>query len=207
VKTLGVLDYGVGNMQSVANALDKIGVPWDSVSQPGQVFRYGKLLLPGVGAFGAAVSRLEERGLKKEVCVAAKSGTSLLGICLGMQLLGKSSEESAGYEGLGLLDAETVAITSANTTTNTGFRTMGISSARSGFETETSARDYYFNHGYRLVPNDPAVTAGVLSWNGSEIVAAVLSENIMGVQFHPEKSQGQGLAVLRGFALSGELRL
>ena len=207
MKTLGVLDYGVGNMQSVANALDKIGVPWDLVSEPGQVVGYGKLLLPGVGAFGAAVSRLEETGLKKEVCVSAKAGTLLLGICLGMQLLGKSSEESAGYEGLGLLDAETVAITSANTTTNTGFRTVDISTARSGFETAASTRDYYFNHGYRVVPNDPAVTAGVLSWNGSEIVAAVLSDNVMGVQFHPEKSQGQGLAVLGGFALSGELRL
>ena len=207
MKTLGVLDYGVGNMQSVANALDKIGVPWDLVSEPGQVFRYGKLLLPGVGAFGAAVSRLEETGLKEEVCVSAKAGTSLLGICLGMQLLGKSSEESAGFEGLGLLDAETVAITSANTTSNTGFRAVDISAARSGFETETSTRDYYFNHGYRLVPNDPTVTAGLLSWSGSEIVAAVASDNIMGVQFHPEKSQGQGLAVLRGFALSGELRL
>ena len=207
MKTLGVLDYGVGNMQSVANALDKIGVPWDLVSEPGQVFRYGKLLLPGVGAFGAAVSRLEETGLKEEVCVSAKAGTSLLGICLGMQLLGKSSEESAGFEGLGLLDAETVAITSANATTNTGFRTVDISTARSGSETETSTRDYYFNHGYRLVPNDPTVAAGVLSWNGSEIVAAVSLDNIMGVQFHPEKSQGQGLAVLRGFALSRELRL
>ena len=86
MKTLGVLDYGVGNMQSVANALDKIGVPWDLVSEPGQVVGYGKLLLPGVGAFGAAVSRLEETGLKKEVCVSAKAGTLLLGICLGMQL-------------------------------------------------------------------------------------------------------------------------
>ena len=207
MKTLGVLDYGVGNMQSVANALDKIGVPWDLVSVPAQVSRYEKLLLPGVGAFGAAVSRLEQTGLKKEVCLSADAGTSLLGICLGMQLLGKSSEESAGYEGLGLLDAETVAITSATTTTNTGFRTVDIATARTGSETEPSTRDYYFNHGYRLVPNDPAVTAGVLSWSGSEIVAAVSSENIMGVQFHPEKSQGQGLAVLRGFALSGELRL
>ena len=207
MKTLGVLDYGVGNMQSVANALDKIDVDWDLVSEPAQVFRYEKLLLPGVGAFGAAVSRLEETGLKKEVMASANSGTSLLGICLGMQLLGKLSEESPGYKGLGLLDAETVAIASANTTTNTGFRTVNISSARSESETAPSARDYYFNHGYRLVPNDVSVTVGVLSWNESEIVAAVSSDNVMGVQFHPEKSQGQGLAVLRGFALAGELRL
>ena len=207
MKTLGVLDYGVGNIRSVANALDKIGVPWDLVTEPGQVCRYGKLLLPGVGAFGAAAARLEETGLNKEVCVSANAGTSLLGICLGMQLLGKSSEESAGHEGLGLLDAETVAIASANATTNTGFRTVDISTVRSGSETETSTRDYYFNHGYRLVPSDPAVIAGVLSWSGNQIVAAVSSENIMGVQFHPEKSQGQGLAVLRHFALSGELIL
>ena len=207
MKTLGVLDYGVGNMQSVANALDKIGVRWDLVSEPGQVFRYGKLLLPGVGAFAAAVSRLEVTGLREEVCVSAKAGTPLLGICLGLQLLGKSSQESAGFDGLGLLDAETVAITSANTTTNTGFRTVYIPTARTEFEAETSTRDYYFNHGYRLVPNDPTLTAGVLSWSGNEIVAAVSSENIMGVQFHPEKSQGQGLALLHAFALSGELRL
>ena len=207
MKTLGVLDYGVGNMHSVANALDKIGVRWDLVSEPGQVFRYGKLLLPGVGAFAAAVSRLEVTGLREEVCVSAKAGTPLLGICLGLQLLGKSSQESAGFDGLGLLDAETVAITSANTTTNTGFRTVYIPTARTESEAETSTRDYYFNHGYRLVPNDPTLTAGVLSWSGNEIVAAVSSENIMGVQFHPEKSQGQGLAVLHAFALSGELRL
>jgi glutamine amidotransferase len=207
VKTLGVLDYGVGNMQSVANALDKIGVPWDLVSEPGQVCRYGRLLLPGVGAFGAAVSRLEETGLKEEVCVSANAGTSLLGICLGMQLLGRSSEESTGYTGLGLLDAETVAITSANTTTNTGFRTVDIATSGGASGVEPLTRDYYFNHGYRLVPNDLSIVAGVLSWNGSEVVAAVSLDNIMGVQFHPEKSQGQGLSVLRGFALSGELRL
>ena len=202
-----MLDYGVGNMQSVANALKKIGVSWVLVSEPAQVFRHEKLLLPGVGAFGAAVSRLEETGLKREVVASANAGTSLLGICLGMQLLGKSSEESPGYGGLGLLDAETVAINSANTTTNTGFRTVDISSNRSESETAPSTRDYYFNHGYQLRPNDPSVGAGVLSWNGSKIVAAVVSGNIMGVQFHPEKSQGQGLAVLRSFALAGELML
>ena len=207
MKTVGVLDYGVGNIQSVANAFDKVGVSWHLITEAREVSRYERLLLPGVGGFGTAMSRLTETGLGSAVCTSANAGTPLLGICLGMQLLGGSSEESPGCPGLGLLDGRTVAIDTRSVSTNTGFRTVEIADPRRESYDGSPVRDYYFNHGYQLLPEQPSAVTGILNWNHCEVVAAVRSHNVMGVQFHPEKSQGQGLAVLRAFSTSGELRL
>jgi len=204
---LGVADYGVGNMRSVANALNKVGAQWELVDDPLKVSKYSRLLLPGVGAFGSAVMRLGETGLGKALVVAAQAGTPLMGICLGMQLLGSTSEESPSTQGLALLKASTVRLPPRQSVTNTGFRKVEVGAAFRRPGSSSLVCDYYFNHGYHFVPNDVSVAAAVIQWGDVEIVSAVSSDNVMGVQFHPEKSQGQGLAVLERFARSGDLLL
>ena len=204
---LGVVDYGVGNMQSVANALNKIDVPWKVVTEPSHLRVHRRLLLPGVGAFGPAMELLGKTGLREGILLAAESGVPVLGICLGMQLLGLSSAENPSTSGLGLLDARTVALENGQNFTNTGFRKVAISETAGNAEFPTFDRDYYFNHGYHLVPGNSDVVVGSIDWYGSRVVAAVSHETVSGVQFHPEKSQGQGLSLLYQFAVSGELRL
>ena len=205
--TLGVADYGVGNMRSVANALNKVGADWELVSDPLKVSKYSRLLLPGVGAFGSAALRLGETGLGKALVLGAQAGTPLMGICLGMQLLGRTSEESPSARGLAMLQASTVRLPPRQSVTNTGFRKVEVLAAFRRPGSSSLFCDYYFNHSYHFVPSNLSDAAAVTQWGGMEIVSAVSSGNVMGVQFHPEKSQGQGLAVLDRFARSGDLLL
>ena len=202
---LGVVDYGVGNMRSVANALNRIGADWEIAQRPSDLQRFQRLLLPGVGAFGAAMISLAESGLKDSLVDAAENGVPVLGICLGMQLLSEHSEESPGMRGLGLIAAQTRAIT-PGMATNTGFRRVRFPTAEGAATTVIREKDYYFNHSFHVLPAGDLVSASFL-WNHKEVVAAVSMGNIFGVQFHPEKSQGQGLALLRRFAADGVLQL
>lgn len=207
LKTLGVIDYGVGNLRSVANALEYLGTEWSIVNFPEQVSEFDRLLLPGVGAFGAAMGRLEKTGLKQSLLQAYRRGQPLLGICLGMQLLTEGSEESPSVRGLGIIKGITKKLPASAKETNTGFRTVSAVDGDRSLVGDNLERDYYFNHGYRVEPAAAAVCVGTTSYGGYAICAAVEFENAYGVQFHPEKSQGQGLALLKNFAASGSLRL
>jgi len=207
VTVLGVVDYGAGNLQSVVNALEYLETDWTILDAPGQVAQFDRILLPGVGSFGAAMRRLEETGLKTSLIGAFERGHRIMGICLGMQLLTEWSEESPSIEGLGIVRGTTVKLPESAKITNTGFRTVTAPGEKWSLAADELRRDYYFNHGYRVIPSDSAVCVGTSSYGGEDICVAVEFENACGVQFHPEKSQGQGLAVLRNFALTGGLRL
>ena len=206
MNSLGVVDYGVGNLQSVCNALNKVGVRWGLVSEARDIPGHNRLLLPGVGAFGSAVSRMDEAGLTNDVKSAAFGGIPLLGICLGMQLLSEGSEENGGVAGLGLIPGSTRAIFADSASTNTGFRRVSLAAATAGLG-DSRFRDYYFNHGYHVVPDASSAIAGSCEWRGSTVVSALSSGTVHGVQFHPEKSQGQGLSLLYHFAVTGKLAL
>jgi len=206
VNLLGVVDYGVGNMRSVANALNRIGADWEIAQRPSDLPRFQRLLLPGVGAFGAAMFSLAESGLKDSLVDAAENGVPVLGICLGMQLLSEHSEESPGVPGLGLIAAQTRAVT-PGVATNTGFRRVRFPAGEGEAATIIGEKDYYFNHSFHVLPAAADLVSASFLWNHKEVVAAVSSDNIFGVQFHPEKSQGQGLALLRRFAAYGVLQL
>lgn len=203
---LGVIDYGVGNMRSVANALNRVGVAWELAQRPSDLPRFQRLILPGVGAFGAAMFSLAESRMKDALVDAAENGVPVLGICLGMQLLSGDSEESPGVPGLGLIAAQTRAVT-PGVATNTGFRRVRFSSGEGEAATVLGEKDYYFNHSFHVLPAATDIVSASFLWNHTEVVAAVSTGNIFGVQFHPEKSQGQGLAMLRTFAADGVLQL
>lgn len=206
MNSLGVVDYGVGNLQSVCNALNKVGVRWGLISEARDIAAHNRLLLPGVGAFGSAVSRMDEAGLTNDVKSAAFGGIPLLGICLGMQLLSEGSEESGGVAGLSLIAGSTRAIFADSASTNTGFRRVSLSEATDGLG-DSRFRDYYLNHGYHVVPDASSAIAGSCEWRGTTVVSALSSGTVHGVQFHPEKSQGQGLSLLYHFAVTGRLAL
>ena len=196
----------MGNLRSVVNALDYIGTHWGIINFADEVSEFDRLLLPGVGAFGPAMDRLEKTGLKEALLQAFLRGQPLLGICLGMQLLTEGSEESPSVEGLGIIPGMTTKLPRSGRATNTGFRRVSAVDGGRSLVGDNLERDYYFNHGYRVEPA-AAVGVGTTNYGGHDICAAVEFENASGVQFHPEKSQGQGLALLKIFAASGSLRL
>ena len=200
---ISILSIGIGNKRSVLNMFSKLGVKAQYVSTPEQVRGSSKLIIPGVGNFGAGMKLLSESGLdyaiKDQVSVR---GIPVLGICLGMQLLCKCSEEGA-TKGLGLIDAKVVR-----------FRFSRENEQRVphiGWNIVTTVRDntllpykqeeqrYYFAHSYHVQLNNSLELTGVFEYGGRH-TASFQADNIFGVQFHPEKSHRFGMGLLEAFA-------
>ena len=200
---ISVIDYGVCNLGSMLNMLRKVGAKAQLVSTVEELERAEKIILPGVGAFDNGIAALHMRGLAEPLrAKALRDRVPLLGVCLGMQMLGRYSEEGH-MEGLSLIDAEAVRFRFAQ---DSGLKVphMGWSLLAPRRESVLlhsldSKSRFYFCHSYRLVCNDPAdVLAG--AGHGGDFVAMVQRDNIYGVQFHPEKSHRFGMALLHNFA-------
>lgn len=201
-----IIDYGMGNIGSVANMLRKIGAPAVVSSDPDVIRRASKLILPGVGAFDVGMSNLRTLGLIAVLNeVVLQRAVPLLGICLGMQLLTKSSEEG-NEPGLGWFDARTVRFRLSPEQSegrfplrvpHMGWKTVAIIKTDSLFRDLEGPR-FYFVHSYHVacLPEDTVATAR----HGNEFVAAIQKGNVCGVQFHPEKSHKFGLRLLANFA-------
>ena len=199
---IAILDYGVGNVGSMANMLKKLEVSCCVTSDPGEIRRADKLILPGVGAFDYGMKKLTEKGLvpilEEEVLGRQKP---ILGVCLGMQMFAKSSEEG-NASGLGWIDG-----TVARFPTDSG---GSLKVPHMGWNTVTPARPdalfqgmpedarFYFVHSFHLSCPDEIATGHTLY--GTRFVAAVKHGNIRGVQFHPEKSHRFGMQLLANFA-------
>ncbi|HEV8322568.1 MAG TPA: imidazole glycerol phosphate synthase subunit HisH [Myxococcota bacterium] len=198
---IGIVDYGVGNLASVRNAFDAIGAPAELIRDSGGVARAERIVLPGVGAFGEGIAKLRAAGLVDVLRARVlDGGVPFLGICLGMQLLGRVSHEHGLHEGLGWIPGEVRRIAPADPglpVPHVGWN--DVTPRVGGSVLGERALAFYFVHSYHLIPEDSGVVVGTCSY-GAEIVAAVQRGHVMGVQFHPEKSQRDGLAVLRRFA-------
>jgi imidazole glycerol-phosphate synthase subunit HisH len=200
---VAVVDYGMGNLGSMAKALEYLGADVAVTSSVRDIRAAERIILPGVGAFGTAVANLRETGLihtlQDEVL---HRGKPFLGVCLGMQLLARRSVEHGVHEGLGWLDAVVLPLTAASANVklpHTGWNE--IEPVCSGASPVTSIRDhesFYFNHSYHLIPRDPKVVAARCK-HGEDFVAAVSLDNVLATQFHPEKSQRAGLDFLGQF--------
>lgn len=198
--SVSIVDYGLGNLGSVANMLKRIGTEVRFVSNPDEVAASDRVLLPGVGSFDHGVHELQVRGLDVALREFASKGKPLLGICLGMQLLADSSEE--GVEGgLGLIAGR-----SRRFTPMPKLRVphMGWSAIHAARDSELLAEvpednRFYFVHSYHLVPQAKDAILAV-SHYGEEFVSVVQKENVMGAQFHPEKSHDFGKRLLTSFA-------
>lgn len=193
-----IIDYGMGNIRSIQNALEWLGLSHQLSSDPLTVERSKKLLLPGVGSFREAMENIRERGLAEPIKIAAEKGTPLLGICLGMQLLADAGTEDGPSAGLGLISGEVIRLSDAGgPIPHVGFNEAKTQKESRLFASQHSA-DYYFVHSYHLRCKDPADIAATTNY-GLEFVSSVERRNIFGAQFHPEKSQSNGLNLLRNF--------
>jgi imidazole glycerol-phosphate synthase subunit HisH len=198
-----IIDYGMGNIGSILNMLKKIGAPARISSDPDEIRAAEKLILPGVGAFDTGMRQLNECGLVdllNEKVLEQK--TPVLGVCLGMHLLVKKSEEGV-LPGLGWINGETVRFQFDNKQSGLKIPHMGwndITIQRSDAllnDLEEEAR-FYFVHSYHLVCHDPADIIAV-THHGYEFPSIVQRGNIMGTQFHPEKSHRFGMQLYRNF--------
>jgi len=206
------LDYGAGNIQSLANTLKKLGHDFQWISSPEDFDKATSLIFPGVGAFGSAVAALESRGLKEPLRKYISSGKPYFGICIGMQVLFQSSTESPSAEGLGFIPC---AIDLFDNTTKS-VPHMGWNSIELFNTTDTSDEKglngchYYFVHSYRA-PYDPIGHPEAAEWAhsttqyGQEVfISAVRKDNVFGTQFHPEKSGQAGLKLISAWLNESE---
>jgi len=203
MSTIAIVDYGMGNLHSVLKKFRRIGAEPTVVSRPAEVVAASRLVLPGVGHFGQAMRNLESAGLKAALDDAVLvRNVPILGICLGMQLLARRSEEGDSA-GLGWLDADVVRFKVSDTVRykvpQMGWNTVAFRKQSELTRGLPDQPEFYFAHAYHLVCRDPSDVVGETEYSGV-FPSVVRRKNIFGVQFHPEKSHDVGEAMLRSFA-------
>lgn len=200
---VGIVDYGMGNLYSVIGAFEYIGSTVELIYEPDQILEHNNLILPGVGSFRMGMDNLSDRGLDVAIIDSVLNKRSkILGICLGMQLLGSSSTEDGYTNGLGLLPNKVEEFNqdelSGKKLPHTGFNSISYENENSFFVNLPNMSDFYFIHSYRMIPNAKQKDYATCNY-GVDFLAAIKFENIYGAQFHPEKSQTNGLTLLKNF--------
>jgi glutamine amidotransferase len=202
---IAVVDYGAGNLRSVAKALERSGLKASVTAEPEALRRAGGVVLPGVGNFAQAAAALRARGLDEAVRAARAAGRPYLGLCLGLQLLFDESDEDGPARGFAWLRGR-VERFPERAPDGARLRVPHIGWNRVRFRGDHPMvahlpvdDDFYFVHAYRAVPADPSVVAGAADYGG-DFAAAVAAEGVFAVQFHPEKSQWAGKRLLDAFA-------
>jgi glutamine amidotransferase len=200
---VGIVDTGVSNTRSITRAVCDLGLEPIHVDEPRHLVDLDRIVIPGVGSFPAAMSRLRASGIAAKLPDFVDRGGRLLGICLGMQLLFGSSEEGGHTSGLGLLRGRVTALGArpGSGPIHMGWNNLTRTKFSPSFEVPPDSCDFYFVHGYHVVDCDQAVIAAYTDWHG-QIVAAVQSASITGLQFHPEKSQDCGREILKSILAS-----
>jgi len=199
VSEVAIIDYGVGNLRSVEKAFEATGCE-AVVSGEESVLRAAeRLVLPGVGAFGACMRALSERGFDRLVRDRVSEGTPVLGVCVGMQLLFEESDEFGSTPGLGLLRGRVKRFNDELVVPHVGWNRVFQRGQHELFADVGDESFFYFVHSYYCEPRDQSVVAGETEY-GVKYASVVAHKNICGVQFHPEKSQDAGLQLLHNFA-------
>jgi len=194
-----IIDLGISNIKSITRGFASQGFEVMVTQAPGDVLRAESLVLPGVGAFPRAVRVLKGKGLWEPVVEHGKSGKPLLGVCLGMQLLFTDSEEHEHTGGLNLIRGHVRRFPEDRQVPHMGWNEVVQTRKNPLFESVPARADFYFVHSYYAQPEDMAFEIAYSDHHG-RFTAAAQSGLIFGTQFHPEKSQDWGLAVLRNFA-------
>ena len=196
--SVAIIDYGVGNLRSVEKAFAAMSCEVVISSDESVLRKAERLVLPGVGAFGACMKALKERGFDRLVKERASEGTPLLGVCVGMQMLFDESEEFGSTRGLGLLRGSVRRFSGDLVVPHVGWNRIHQAQAHQLFEGVEEGAFCYFVHSYYCEPVDQKVVVGETEY-GVRYASVVAEENVCGVQFHPEKSQDIGLRMLSNF--------
>jgi glutamine amidotransferase len=195
---IGIVNYGMGNLRSVEKALEKVGAEPSIGAEPAQLDGAAGLVLPGVGAFPKAMERIRRTGLDAYLRHRAHSGTPVLGVCLGMQLLFEASSENGGAPGLGLLAGRVGELSAPGLKLpHIGWSPLRIERASPLTAGLADEEPFYFVHSFVAVP-EPAALLCSASY-GERFAAVVGSPPVYGAQFHPEKSSAAGLRMLANF--------
>ena len=205
---IAIVDYGMGNLRSVEKAFQSVGRPAVITSDPDQVTKAERVVLPGVGAFGAAMGNLRASGMDEAVIQAVRAGKPFLGICLGLQLLFTESEELGLFKGLDLIPGRVLQFfqredrtpeTDALKVPHMGWNMLDVRQPAPPIKDFPESGMVYFVHSFYVAPDDPGVVAAT-SRHGIDFCACVWKDNIFAAQFHPEKSGSLGLAMLKNFS-------
>lgn len=200
---IAIVDYGFGNVRSLWNALDFLGAEAEITRDVDDFEEAERIVLPGVGAFGDAITAIRDLGLEAPLTrQALEVKKPMFGICLGMQLFAKSSSEHGGHEGLGWIDAEVDEIRPNDPeikVPQVGWNELQIKGAEWLFEgLPAKKNDVYFVHSFHMLCNDQNDLAAT-TFHGGPVTAAISRGNLTATQFHPEKSQDNGLRILQNW--------
>ncbi len=204
---IAIIDYGLGNLLSVKRAVEASGAQANFVSNPNELSSYEKIILPGVGAFEDGMNGLKKINIIEALKKSVLNGTPTLGICLGMQMLFDSADEFGHHEGLSLIPGKVTKIPALGKTNQThkiphiGWGRLQLNEFSRNPLTSISNSDryVYFVHSYQAIPKNNEHVLAVTDYDGLSITAAVHKDNLIGVQFHPEKSGPVGLNILKNF--------
>ncbi|MDX8405751.1 MAG: imidazole glycerol phosphate synthase subunit HisH [Mariprofundus sp.] len=203
---IGLINYGMGNLHSVAKALEKAGGRVELVSDADALKNYDRIVLPGVGAFRDCVDALKQTGMDVALKERLAAGTPFLGICLGMQVLMDASHEFGQYRGLGLIPGAVNPFPASHPERGFKIPHMGWNDVILSSMCEVhpvlaplAGQQVYYVHSYYCAPEDSAHLLAACSYGDYPFAAAIGRDNIVAVQFHPEKSQSAGLAMLEAF--------
>lgn len=198
---IGIVDYGVGNLASVRNALEHLGHQAQVCDAPERIVQFERLILPGVGSFRSAMAMLVAAGWVDALKHFAASGRPVLGICLGMQLLFDIGDENGPTTGLGLIPGTVVRLSPSapNKVPHVGWNNLTRIAPHPLLLGVKSEVDFYFVHSYHCIAKDPNSVIAICNFGG-DFVASAAIRNVAGVQFHPEKSQPAGMRILENFS-------
>lgn len=197
--SITMVDYGIGNLRSVQKAFEHLGAAVSLTDDPRAISEAEKLVLPGVGAFASGMAALGQRSLVEPLRAAASNGTPLLGICLGMQLLFEESEEMGHHRGLALLPGRVIRFSSDSLKVpHMGWNEIEHGGDHPLLDGVPTGSHAYFVHSYYCRPADPGSVIAETEY-GHPFAAIAGRDRVVGIQFHPEKSQDVGLCILRNY--------
>jgi len=203
---IAIIDYGMGNLRSVQKGFERVGFAAEVTTDPAVILAADKIVLPGVGAFRDCIHNLEQGGFIESILRVIAEGRPFLGICLGLQLLFSESEEFGLHKGLGVIPGRVVRFPEGMTEAgeklpvpHMGWNQISFKKDVRLFDGVADTSNVYFVHSYYVRPDDTSVVAATCHY-GTDFCAAIQRDNVMATQFHPEKSQGIGLQMLKNFA-------
>lgn len=203
---IAIIDYGMGNLRSVQKGFEKVGFEAVVTSDPNVLMDAERVVLPGVGAFRDCMRNLEEGGFVEPILKVIQQGKPFLGICLGLQLLFTESEEFGKHKGLDVIPGQVLRFPEGMEEAgeelkvpHMGWNQLDIKRPSPLFESVDNGSNVYFVHSYYVKPEDESVVAATANY-GIDFCAAIWRDNVVAAQFHPEKSQDKGLAMLKNFA-------